>query len=93
MDQQEGMSSNKAPLFKGDDYALCKIRMKIYLLALGFDDCKSIENGYTTPATPPTNTAGKNIYNDNSGEVNAILGGLTYPIFVKLMHCKLSKDI
>jgi len=37
MDQEEGMSSNKAPLFKGDDYALWKIRMKIYLMALGFD--------------------------------------------------------
>jgi hypothetical protein len=57
MDHQEGMYSNKTPLFKGYDYALWKIRMKSYLLALGFDVWKSVENGYTTPATPPIDTA------------------------------------
>jgi hypothetical protein len=93
MDQQEGMSSNKAPLFKGDDYALWKIRMKSYMLALGFDVWKSVVDGYTAPATPPTDTAGKKICNDNSRAVNAILGGLTNPIFVKVMHCKSAKEI
>jgi len=37
MDQQEGMSNNKAPLFNGGGYALWKIRMKTFMLALGFD--------------------------------------------------------
>jgi hypothetical protein len=93
MDHQEGMYSNKAPLFKGYDYALWKIRMKIYLMALGFDVWKSVENGYTTPTTPPTDIAGKKICNDNSRAVNAILGELTNPIFVKVMHCKSTKEI
>jgi hypothetical protein len=37
MDQQEGMSNNKAPLFNGEGYDLWKIRMKNFMLALGFD--------------------------------------------------------
>jgi hypothetical protein len=93
MDQQEGMSSNKAPLFNGGGYALWKIRMKSYMLALGFDVWKSVVDGYTAPTTPPTDTAGKNICNDNSRVVNAILGGLTNSICVKVMHCKSAKEI
>jgi hypothetical protein len=93
MDQQEGMSSNKEPLFNEGGYALWKIRMKIYLLALGFDVWKSIVDGYTAPSTPPIYTATKNICNDKSREFNAILGGLTNPIFVKVIHCKSAKEI
>jgi hypothetical protein len=37
MDQQEGMSNNKAPFFNGGGYALWKIRMKKFMLVLGFD--------------------------------------------------------
>jgi hypothetical protein len=37
MDQKEGMSNNKAPLFNGGGYALWKVRMKKFVLALGFD--------------------------------------------------------
>lgn len=93
MDQQEGMSSNKAPLFNGGGYAFWKIRMKSYLLALGFDVWQSVVNGYTAPTTPSTDTAGKKICNNNSRAFNAILGGLTNPIFVKVMHCKSAKGI
>jgi len=60
------MPSNIAPLFNGGGYALSKIRMKIYLLALGFDVWKSVVDGYTIPSTPPTDTAGNNIFNENS---------------------------
>ena len=67
------MSSNKAPLFKRGDYALWKIRMKIYLLALGFDVWKYVVDGYTAPTTPPTYIAGKKICNDNSRAANVIL--------------------
>jgi hypothetical protein len=93
MDQQEGMSNNKAPLFNGGGYALWKIRMKSFMLALGFDIWKSVVDGYTAPTTPPTDVAGKKICNDNSREVNAILGGLTNSICVKVMHCKSAKEI
>jgi hypothetical protein len=63
------------------------------MLAIGFDFWKSVKDGYIAPITPPTNTIGNNICNGNSRVVNAILGGLTNPIFLKVMHCKSTKDI
>jgi hypothetical protein len=87
------MSNNKAPLFNGGGYTLWKIRMKNFLLSLDFDVWKSIEDGYTAPTTPPKDNVGNKIYNNNSREVNVILGGLTNSICVKVMHCKSSKEI
>jgi hypothetical protein len=93
MDQQEGMSSNKAPLFKGDNYAFWSIRMRSYLMELGCDVWLSVINGYDVPETAPSDTTAKKLYNDNSRVVNAILGGLTNNVFVKVMHCKSTKEI
>jgi len=87
------MYSNEAPLFKEDDYALWKIRMKKYMLVLGFYVWKYVENGYTAPTTLPTYTLGKKICNDKSRIVNVILGGLTNLIFVKVIHYKSAKEI
>ena len=91
MDQQEGISSNRAPLFKGNDYAFWSIRMKIYMMALGCDVWLSVVNGYIAPTTTPSNVVAKKLYNDNSRDINAILGGLANLIFVKVMHCKSTK--
>jgi hypothetical protein len=67
--------------------------MKSFLLSLGFDIWKSVVDGYTAPANPPTNIVGKKICNENSRVVNVILGGLTNSICVKVMHCKSAKEI
>jgi hypothetical protein len=91
MDQQEGMSSNRAPLFKGNDYAFWSISMRSYLMDLGCDVWLSMVNGYTTPTTAPLDIVAKKLCDDNSMDVNAILGGLANPIFVKVMHCKSKK--
>jgi hypothetical protein len=90
MDQQ-GMSSNRASLFKGNYCALWSIRMKIYMMALGCDVWLYVVNGYMAPTTAPSNVVAKKLYNDNSRVVNAILGGLENPIFVKVMHYKSTK--
>jgi hypothetical protein len=45
MGQQEGMSNNKAPLFNGEGYAMWKIRMKNFFLAIGFDIWQSVVDG------------------------------------------------
>jgi hypothetical protein len=92
MDQQ-GMSNNKEPLFNEEDYALWKIIMKNFLLALGFDIWKSFVDGYIASTTPPKDSGGKKIYNDNSRAVNRILAGLTNSMCVKVMHCKSAKEI
>ena len=67
--------------------------MKIYLMALGCDVWKSVENGYTSPSTPPIDTNWNKIYNDNSRDINAIIGGLANSIFVKVMQSKSTKEI
>jgi hypothetical protein len=93
MDQQEGMSSNRAPIFKGDNYALWSIRMRSYLMELGFNVWLSLIRGYYVPKTAPSDTTTKKLCNDNSRVSNAILGGLANNVFVKVMHCKLEKWI
>jgi hypothetical protein len=65
--------------------------MKGYTISLSCDIYKYIEDGYTTPATPPTDTTTNNLCNENARAADAIRGGLSNPIFVKVMHCKLEK--
>jgi hypothetical protein len=91
MDQQERMSSNRAQLFKGNDYGFWNIRMRNYLMALGCDVCLSVVNGCIAPTTAPSYVAAKKLCDNNSTFVNAILGGLADPIFVKVMHYKSGK--
>jgi hypothetical protein len=55
---------------------------------LGCDVLQDVVNGYTTPTMLALDIAAKKFCNDNSKVVNAILGGLENPIFVKVMHCK-----
>jgi hypothetical protein len=93
MGQQEGISYNKTPLFNAGGYSLWTIRMKNFLLDLGFDIFQSVVDGYTTPTAPPKDIVGNKICNDNSREFNGILGGLTNSICVKVMHCKSAKEI
>ena len=62
-------------------------------MSLVCDVWLSVENGDTTPNTAPSDTAAKKLRNDNSRDVNAILGGLANPIFVKVMQCKSTKEI
>jgi hypothetical protein len=71
MDLQEGMSNNKAPLFNGRGYSLWKIRMKNFMLDLGFDIWQSVVDGYTAPTSPPKDATGKKICNDNSRAWNS----------------------
>jgi hypothetical protein len=85
------MSSNRAPLFKGDDYSLWSIRMRSYIMDLGCDVWLSMVNGYKEQPISHLDVAAKKLCNDNSRVVNAILGGLSNSIFVKVMQCKSEK--
>lgn len=61
-------------------------------MALGCDVWQAVTKGYDTPTFAPSKIAGKKLNNDNA-TVNAILGGLTNSIIVRVMHCKSEKDI
>lgn len=52
---QEGFSSNKVPTFDGTTYAFWKLRMKAYLMALGFEVWQSIVDGYKILESPQRN--------------------------------------
>ena len=88
MDQQEGMSSNIAPLFKGDDYAFWKIIMKSILMAMGFRVWKFVMKEYDAPSSNYVDEDAKAYSNDTKD-----LNGLENPVFVKVMHCNTSKEI
>jgi hypothetical protein len=91
MDQEEGISNNKAPFFNGGGYALWKIRMKNFMLALSFDIWQYVVDGFIAPTTLPKDISRNKICNENSRAVNAILGGLKKYMCVKVMHCKSAK--
>jgi hypothetical protein len=76
MNQQEGMSSSREPLLKGNGYSLWSVRMKGYIMSLGCDIWKYVEDGYTAPTTTPTDIAKKKHCNGNAKAANSILGGI-----------------
>jgi hypothetical protein len=76
MDKHDCFSTNKSPLFDGSNYSFWSIRMRTYLMALGFEIWSEIKNGYTTPTTPHVDTTIKRLSENNTNAMNAILCGL-----------------
>jgi hypothetical protein len=46
---QEGFSTNKDPLFDGENYEFQRIMIQTYIIKLGFDIWKPFLTGYITP--------------------------------------------
>ena len=46
MDHQEGLASNKPPLFTGNNYAFWSVRMRCNLMSLGCKIWSFVEKGY-----------------------------------------------
>jgi hypothetical protein len=53
--ENNNLYKNGIPHFDGQKYAFWSIRMNTYIQAHGFEIWKSIVDGYTVPAVPPTN--------------------------------------
>ena len=92
MDQQITTSS-KVPIFNGEDYALWSIKMRIHILDIGLDVWMYVETQYKYPKYPPTDPEEKKQIGNSSKVVDAILDGLARPLFAKVMHCKIAKEI
>jgi hypothetical protein len=73
MESQEGFSTNKASLFDGKNYAFWSIRMKTYLMVIGFNIWQLVMTFYTYPITPSTDVVEKNPSENNAKYMNAIL--------------------
>ena len=94
MGSHEGFSSNKAPLFDGTNYIFWKFRMQTYLCSLGYDIWESVRVGYIPlPSTSSLDVAAKKAFENDSKAKNALMCGLKDNELVKLMNCKMAKEI
>ena len=67
--------------------------MRTYLMSLGFEIWSAVNNGYTTPTTPPIDTARKRLSGNNVKSMNAILCGLENSKFVEVVHFFSTKEV
>jgi hypothetical protein len=82
-----------APRFDGNNYAFWSKRIKTFLQAHGFDVWQSAVDGYAAPSTPPADKYGNKLSENNSKDKRTIISSLDDSVFVKVMHCKTTKDI
>jgi hypothetical protein len=86
----EGTSASKPPLFDGTNFAIWKIRIRTYLMALGADVWDVVETRYTKPVVL-ANKDDKLEFSFNAKGMNSILNGLAKAEFVKVMHLDIAK--
>ena len=91
MDQQEGLATNRPPLFIGENYAYWSVRMKCHLMSLGWKAWATTEKEYKIEDQAPTDLVELGQHEGNAKSLNAILSGLTNSVFTKVMQCKTSK--
>ena len=80
-----GTSTDKAPLFNGTNFGFWKVRMRIYIMALGADVWDVVETSYVKLVVLD-NKDDKLEFGFNAKAMNAILSGLEEAEFVKVMH-------
>jgi len=85
MSNQEGVYSNKPPLFNGTIFMLWRVKIRSYSQALSVNVWEIFEGGYQYLASIPTKDVGNKWYGNNAKVVNAILGGLGEYEFLKVM--------
>ena len=92
MDQQEGLATNKPPLFTGENYAYWSVTMKCRLMSLGWKVWEATEKEYKIDDQEPIVPEELGQYEGNVKALNAILSGLTDSVFTKVMRCKTAKQ-
>ena len=92
MDQQEGLSTNKTPLFTGENYAYWSVRMRCHMMSLGWKVWEATKKELNIGNLYPTNTVELGEYEGNAKALNAILSGLTQSVFTKVMQCTSTKQ-
>ena len=93
MDQQEGLATNKPPLFTRDNYEYQSVRMKCHLMSLGYKVWRSVEKEYKILDDLRIDKYELDQYESNAKSMSAILSGLKNSVFVKFMQCKTVKHV
>ena len=76
MDNKSGFTKHGLPLFNGHNYAFWSIKIKLFLQTQGVYVWQFVLNEYSAPASIPIDAPAKKLYESNSKEMYAIIGGL-----------------
>jgi len=93
MNDQDGTTSIRLPLFNEKTLIFWKKRKISYLQSLGADVWGIVEGGYQYPGSIPKDAMTRKNYETNARAVNALLGSLTESEFVKFMQLNTTKEI
>ena len=92
MGHQEGMETNRPPLFTGEDYAYWIVRMRCHLMSLGWKVWAATETEHNIGNQYPTDTVELGQSEGNTKALNAILSVLENTVFTKVMQCTSGKQ-
>ena len=92
MDQQEGLATNKPPIFTRENYAYWSVRMRCHLMSLGWKFWEATKKDLRIGSLYPTDTVELGEYEGNFKALNTILSGLTNSIFTKVVQCTYAKQ-
>ena len=89
-----GQSFLIPPLFDGTNYTYWKVRMKVFLQALGEQVWQAIEVGWIKPKEAPVDWDDATIItaNFNSRTLNALFCGVTNKEFKKISSMEVAKE-
>ena len=76
MDQQEGMATNRPPLFTREYYAYWSVRMRFHLMSLSWKVWSATKKEHNIGNQYPTDTIELGEYEGNPESLNTILNGL-----------------
>ena len=89
-----GQSLLFPPLFDGTNYAYWKVRMKVFLQALGEQVWQAVEVGWIKPKEVPVDWTDVIIIegNFNNRALNALFCGVTNEKFKKILSTEVAKE-
>ena len=93
MSNQDGTTSIRPPLLNGNNLIFWNTRTRSYLRSLGVDVWAIVEDSYQYPASVRLDIVARKNYENNAKVVNALLGCLPEPKFVKVMQLNTTEVI
>ena len=95
VENQEGHSITRPPMFNGTDYTYWKTRMRIFLISMDFELWNLVENGFSKSSLPMIdwNELEKKTFALNAKAMNALFCALDKNEFNRVSVCETALDI